>query len=334
MNPPAGWYGSPGWLWLLLPLEVLFRALVWLRRLLYRRGWKPSARLPVPVIVVGNLSVGGTGKTPLTIWLAERLLSAGHRPGIVSRGYGGHSPTYPLEVTGQSDPAQAGDEPVLLASRTGLPVVVGPDRVAAARHLLQAHDCDVILADDGLQHYALGRELEIVVIDAARGLGNGHCLPVGPLREPPSRLREVDLVVWQGCKDPVSFILEISRAHPLKAELASRDLSDFTGRNVHAVAGIGNPKRFFDALTTCGLRVREHTFEDHHAYRPEELRFADQDPVLMTEKDGVKCKRFAQDHWFTVPAQARPAAALVSNIERLLEAVMSKRAQSQESSDG
>lgn len=325
MSPPAGWYGSPGLLWLLWPLEALFRALVAVRCLAYRRGWRRVVRLPVPVIVVGNLSVGGTGKTPLTIWLARRLLAAGRRPGIVSRGYGGKAQVYPLEVSPDSDPGVTGDEPVLMARRTGVPVVVGPDRVAAAELLLRNHGCDVILADDGLQHYRLGRDLEIAVIDAARGLGNGRCLPVGPLREPPSRLKGVDLVVHQGGDDPLSFRLVIDRLEPLADGRGAQALGEFSGRTVHGVAGIGNPSRFFDALRGAGLEVLEHPFADHHAYRPEELAFNDGHPLLMTEKDGVKCQRFAQDDWFAVPADAKPGPDLGPTLDHLLSEVFRQR---------
>jgi tetraacyldisaccharide 4'-kinase len=192
------WYGhehpNPG----LLPLEMLFRAAVGIRRMGYRKGLKPSGRLPVPVVVVGNLTVGGVGKTPLVIWLIETLRTKGFRPGVISRGYGGQTAKQPQEVTAESDAATVGDEPLMVALRTGAPVFVHPDRFEAGKALLSGHDCDVIIADDGLQHYALARDVEIVVVDGERRYGNGHLLPAGPMREPEARIAEADLVVCRG----------------------------------------------------------------------------------------------------------------------------------------
>ena len=302
---------------LLYPFSLLFGAAVWLRRLLYRTRLLRSICLPVPVVVVGNISVGGTGKTPLTLWLAEYLAGQGMRPGVVSRGYGGTART-PQEVTPLTDPAVCGDEPALIAQRIGCPVWVGADRVAAAQRLLAAHpECDLILADDGLQHYRLARDVEIAIVDGGRGLGNGLLLPAGPLRETDARLAEVDLLVVHGtglglkaravtafsmALKPRAFVNLLNPAHRSGPE-------HFLKRNVHAVAGIGNPRRFFEQLRQMGIAFSAHAFPDHHAFLQRDITFADADAVLMTEKDAVKCRKFAAEcHWaLRVDAEVDPA---------------------------
>ncbi|MDQ2696088.1 MAG: tetraacyldisaccharide 4'-kinase [Pseudomonadota bacterium] len=292
----------------LWPLSLAFRLAVALRRLAYRRGVLKPRRLEVPVIVVGNITVGGSGKTPLVIRLAQLLREAGYRPGIVSRGYGGKATAQPQLVTAASDPAEVGDEPLLLARRSGCPVAVAADRVAAARTLLARHACNVILADDGLQHYRLGRDLEIAVIDGARRFGNGFFLPAGPLREPPGRLRQVDFRVANGAARPGEepMTLLATRAVHLADAQVSCALAAFRGQLVHAVAGIGHPERFFQALQAQGIRVLPHPFPDHHPFTAADLDFADELPVLMTEKDAVKCQRLTQaGHFWQVPVQAR-----------------------------
>ncbi|MCB1761241.1 MAG: tetraacyldisaccharide 4'-kinase [Gammaproteobacteria bacterium] len=286
---------------LLMPLSWLFCLLVWIRRSLYRFGLLRSYRAPVPVVVVGNITVGGTGKTPLVVWLVGHLSNLGYRPGIVARGYRGSSSQWPLSVDASSDPRVAGDEPVLLARRTLCPVCVGPDRPAAVRQLLERDDCDIIVTDDGLQHYALRRDLEIAVVDGERRFGNELCLPAGPLREPLSRLRSVDMVVANGEAVSGEFPMRLSAvtAVNLQDSALSRSLEDFIGGPVHAVAGIGNPARFFATLRQLGLDVREHPFPDHHDFNYREIQFNDEYPVLMTEKDAVKCTRFAKlCHWY------------------------------------
>lgn len=295
---PDIWYESSPWLWLLLPLSGLYCAVVALRRWAYRVGFKKTHRLDVPVIVVGNLTVGGTGKTPLVTWLAHFLRAQGYRPGLIARGYGGKARHWPQTVTPDSDPARVGDEPVLLATATGCPMAVAPDRVAAARALLAEHACNIILSDDGLQHYALGRDLEIAVIDGERRFGNGHCLPAGPLREPAERLKQVDLVVANGTAEAGEFAMRVEAGEAVNLVTGERRaLARFRGQRVHAVAGIGHPARFFAALRAAALNVEEHAFPDHHAFRPEDLPFTDA-AVLMTEKDAVKCRGFAQaGHW-------------------------------------
>jgi len=284
-----GWYSRRSWVQLMAPLSIIFSAIAWLRRRT-TNSWKA----PVPVIVVGNINVGGTGKSPLVGWLAEQLSRVGSKPGIVSRGYGGRAPDYPCEVTAQTDPMIAGDEAVMLARKTGCPVVVDPDRPAAVRRLLAIYGCDVVISDDGLQHYALEREVEIAVVDARKGLGNGLCLPAGPLREPASRLQEVDIVVVNGpenlrlncqsmeMKMVPKLLVNLSTDQPVEDELSEN--------TIHGIAAIGNPDRFFDSLRASGFRVIEHKFEDHHRFELTDLNFGDYLPVVMTEKDATKCR--------------------------------------------
>jgi len=294
----------------LLPLAVLFRILAGLRRLTFRIGMLRAERLPVPVIVVGNITAGGTGKTPLTLWLCGFLQEQGFKPGIVSRGYGGHARL--RAVTADSDPFAAGDEPVLLARRSNCPVWIGRDRVAAARALLAANPgCDVIVCDDGLQHYRLQRYFEIAVLDGRRGLGNGLPLPAGPLREGAARLRAVDAVVINGPGDPglrietrFDMSLEGSQFHNLFNPGHSAGAPEFQGRRVHAVAGIGNPMRFFEHLQRLGLSFTAHAFPDHHPFAPSDLDFEDADEVIMTEKDAIKCQRFARENQWALSVDA------------------------------
>lgn len=295
------WYDNAIWGVLLVPLSWLYTGVVCLRRLAYRKRWLRSICPGVPVVVVGNLTVGGTGKTPLVAWIVNALVGQGHRPGIVSRGYGGQARNWPREVTAQSDPAEVGDEPVLLARATGCPVVAAPDRVAAARQLV-GQGVDVIVSDDGLQHYRLARDVEIAVRDGARGYGNGRVLPAGPLREPVSRLAEVDVEMVNG--QGGDFQLELEDAHRVDGTPQTRCLQAFRHQAIHAVAGIGHPDRFFSALRSAHLNIVDHRFPDHHAYVLADLDFGDDCPVFMTEKDAVKCSRFAQSgHWY-VPARA------------------------------
>lgn len=322
------WYLSGYSAWYLRPLAALFGLVASARR---RRQQQKAAleRLPVPVIVVGNIAVGGTGKTPCVIWLAEQLKKWGWRPGIISRGYGGRSGSWPRRVTSFSDPADVGDEAVLIARATGCPVTVGPDRMVDARSLLANENVDILISDDGLQHYRLPRDLEIVVVDASRGLGNGHLLPAGPLREPPSRLREVGLVVvnGRGWKAPVerSLTMELvpGQAQSLKG-VERRALAGFSGNTVHAVAGIGNPARFFSMLSRHGIQLVMHPFPDHHPFRASDLEFGDELPVLMTEKDAVKCAKFASERHWVVPVTAQVDAAGYALVQELTDALRKK----------
>jgi tetraacyldisaccharide 4'-kinase len=292
------WYeGRSQWFsLLLLPLSWLFGAVAAVRRIAYRRGWSQSFRVARPVIVVGNITVGGTGKTPMTIWLAERLQARGVRVGIVLRGYGGTSTQWPRDVTNETSPDEVGDEAVLLARRTGAFVVAGPDRVAAANRAIE-RGAQVIVCDDGLQHYRLVRNLEIAVVDERRGLGNGRLLPAGPLREPASRLNSVALKVLTRRVQSTTARTNPNAVvtTPVLGDAMSlgtgeiRSLLSFVGSPVHAIAGIGNPQAFFDALAALGLSVDAHPLPDHVRLTEAHISFPDGAPVLMTEKDAVKC---------------------------------------------
>lgn len=298
------WYGGMTPPFFLRLLAALYGNVTALRRGAYVLGWLRRKRLPVPVVVIGNLSVGGTGKTPLTIALVEALRARGWRPGVVSRGYGG-SATVPMRLEAGTDPSVAGDEPCLIR-RSGVPVAVGRDRVAAARLLLDTCDIDVVLADDGLQHYRLMRDIEVCVIDGVRRFGNGRLLPAGPLREPPARLGTVDFHVCNGGEarsGEVSMQLVADTAVALADPCKMQSLTTFAHRRVHAVAGIGYPQRFFDLLAAFDIEAVPHAFADHHAFHTAELDFGDDAPVLMTEKDAIKCTAFARPHWFCVPVR-------------------------------
>lgn len=321
MRMPAFWLrgGLPALL--LAPLGWLMALIVLLRRRLYRHGLRRSERLPVPVIVVGNIFIGGTGKTPLVIWLCQRLQALGHRPGIVLRGYGGRAEAWPQRVQADSDPELVGDEAVLLARQAAVPVAAGPQRAQAAALLVEA-GCNVIISDDGLQHYALARDAEIAVIDASRGLGNGRCLPAGPLREPRQRLASVDLIIANGGASsltPYSFELVPEPLQPLHSDAGVAPKQG----PVHAVAGIGNPQRFFDQLRRLGFEPIEHPFPDHHRYRADELNFADKLPILMTAKDAVKLTGPMAGRCWVLPVRAEPSSAASRNaLDALLAQVM------------
>ena len=300
--------------WLLWPASIAFGVLVFLRRLLYKAKILQSRHPGVPVIVVGNLVAGGSGKTPLVLSIVELLKAQRWKPGIVSRGHGGAIAAKggePRAATIASDPAEVGDEPILLARRSGCPVWTSPERIAACRTLREQHpECDVIVTDDGLQHYALRRDIEICVVDE-RSFGNGFLMPAGPLREPRSRLRSVDAVVAHGAPgvDGHQMKLDGDRLVRMSDARDVRPAKSFAGQKVHAVAGIGDPKRFFLQLARFGIKPIPHPFPDHHPFLPGDLDFGDELPVVMTEKDAVKCKRFAQaNHWvFPVSASLDPA---------------------------
>lgn len=299
------WYNRTPLTTLLRPLAALYCAVVRVRRLAYRMGMLRTTRLDVPVVVVGNLTVGGTGKTPLVIWLAEFLRAAGYTPGIVSRGYGGKARSWPQQVRPDSDPVMVGDEAVVIARRSGCPMAVGPERVATGQALLKHAACDLIISDDGLQHYALARDVEIAVIDGVRRFGNGFCLPAGPLREPVSRLQQVDFIVNNGpaAHEEHRMVYAGTELRNL-SDTSTRSLDSLKGERVHAIAGIGHPERFFGDLRRHGVQVIEHAFADHHAFVETDLVFGDTAPVIMTEKDAVKCRRFARSHHWYLPIQA------------------------------
>lgn len=326
----AAWYGKRIWTFLLLPLLVVFIALANSRRHWILRY--TQKRLVTPVIVVGNISVGGTGKTPLLIALVKGLQQQGFNPGVISRGYGGKANHYPYLLDGGSTAAEAGDEPVTIYQQTGCAVCVGSDRVAAAR-LLEDQNCDILLSDDGLQHYRLGRDIEIAVVDGQRGLGNGWRLPVGPLREPKSRLKTVDWVVVNspddnfflpGLEDLFYVPMQICAQELINLQSGEKmSVAELNSMQVNAVAGIGNPQRFQDTLSQLGVVAELHAFPDHHAYTASDLQFANNLPVVMTEKDAVKCREFAQPNWFYLPITASlPDSfwqALLQKLERVCE---------------
>ncbi len=316
------WYRVGPFHLLLLPASLLFGLLAAIRRALYHNGLLRSEKLPVPVIVIGNITVGGSGKTPLTLWIAQQLAERGWHPGIISRGYRSTA-AFPRAVSPDDSAEAAGDEPLLMAQRGLCPVWIGRDRPAAARALLHAHpECDVLLSDDGLQHYRLQRDIEIAVVDGARRFGNGFLMPAGPLREGPSRLRTVDAVVINGGtarSGEYVMRLEGTEFQNLANPALSRKAGDFHGLRVHAIAGIGHPQRFFDHLKSLGLAVQAHPFPDHHRYTPADLAFGDADAILMTEKDAVKCAAFANEKCWALRVDARLDPTLAHHIlERIV----------------
>uniref|UniRef100_A0A486XGL5 Tetraacyldisaccharide 4'-kinase n=1 Tax=Rheinheimera sp. BAL341 TaxID=1708203 RepID=A0A486XGL5_9GAMM len=308
------WYQQGRIYWLLLPLSALYWLLSALRRALFRYGLKRQIKLPVPVIVVGNISVGGTGKTPFTLLLADLLRQQGWRPGIISRGYGARI-TQPVLVSKTSDARQVGDEPLLLAQTSDCPVVVCPDRVAAAQHLLANSDCNIIISDDGLQHYRLARDIEIVLLDGHRGLGNGHLLPAGPLREGIWRLGQVDLVVANSAASALADGVMLLQPTAAQSLISKALLSPCA---VSLVAGIGNPQRFENTVRTAGFSIQgRHYFTDHHQFIAADFD-AIPGPVLMTEKDAVKCRPFAQPDWYSLAVQAKPDTAIMTKLSTIL----------------
>lgn len=324
------WYGRSAWRYPLMPFSWLFLLLVKMRRGLYRLRILRSFEVPVPVVVIGNISVGGTGKTPITVWLATELRVRNHKPAVVSRGYGGKVGDVPVRVTAASDPRQVGDEAILIAIRSRCPVFVHPDRVAAARAAIEA-GADVVIADDGLQHYRLARDFEIAVMDGVRGTGNGLLLPAGPLREPLHRLQEVNRVLVQTegqdvdvpyvrrTSDRSSSAFSLLPKHMRRLdEKVSKPLREFSGKTVHAVAAIGNPRRFFRMLEAHGMRVIPHPYRDHMPLTEEQLTFGDNLPIVMTEKDAVKCTNMALENAWYVPVTVKfPNAGRSNWLEEL-----------------
>jgi tetraacyldisaccharide 4'-kinase len=314
------WYrpNLPFLMWLWVPFSLLFNLAVTLRHALYRYGWLKSYALNRPVIIVGNISVGGTGKTPLVIWLAKWLQARGYRPGIISRGVGGQTHAQPCWVQEDSGADQVGDEALLLLRHTRCPVVLCKDRVMAGQALLQHTDCDIVISDDGLQHYRLQRALEIAVVDAVRGLGNGWLLPVGPLRESISRLQSVDMVVTNGGEGEKAMTLISQSCVALTHSSQTVNLADFPYKKVHAVAGIGHPERFFATLKLAGLEIIPHVFPDHYLYRAQDFQFEEALPILMTEKDAVKCGAFADQRFWYVPVTVQMGSAIEAKLQKRL----------------
>ena len=303
---------------LLYPVSFLYQALAEKRRAKFLSGQSSGSAVACPVVVVGNITVGGTGKTPLVIWLAEQLQLQGYKPGIISRGYGGKAKDFPMQVSFDSDPGYVGDEPAMMARRlNNIPVVIDPNRVRGAVYLNENLGCNIVISDDGLQHYNLKRDIEIAVIDGRRGLGNGQCLPAGPLREPVSRLKSVDFVVINSNKDPIDLdadgIPGVSSeilTDSIQMKLLPEKINMLIGQSsekplivsevkdlncpVHAVAGIGNPGRFFDTLESMGILFQTHPFPDHYSYQASDIIFPDEKDVIMTEKDAIKCRSIVE----------------------------------------
>lgn len=309
----SAWYTGRWWLWLLWPLSLLFRTTAAIRRYLQLSSVE---KLAAPVIVVGNISLGGTGKTPLIIALVQQLRSMGLRPGVLSRGYGGDAPYYPYPVKFDSPVEASGDEPLLIARQADCPVMVGSDRVACAKQLIDQFQCNILLSDDGLQHYKLSRQWEICVIDGSRGLGNGLCLPAGPLRESARRLEMVDCILVNG---PLKVSLPAKIGTSMRFNLVPVNwcnlatgerysLKEFDEQvvntakqqigSIHAVTGIGNPQRFFETLRDLGVGADGKHFPDHHPFSASDLSFVGDNLLLMTAKDAIKCHSFAKPNWW------------------------------------
>lgn len=320
------WYQGHPALYLLWPLELLYRWVVNRKRARFLSGSNTAYRAPVPVIVVGNITVGGTGKTPLILCLIELCRGQGLNVGVVSRGYGARPMSVPWTVRATDSAEQAGDEPLLIVQRSGVPLVIAPERAQAVQQLLAQHSVDVVLSDDGLQHYGLARDLELVLIDAARGLGNQRCLPMGPLREPVARLQSVDAVLYNGASQDTEagFAMQLQPTELVHVRSGRREpLSYFPAQQkVHAVAGIGNPQRFFNTLEGLDWQPIAHAFADHAEFTAQDLQFADDLPVLMTEKDAVKCRAFAADNCWYLQVAAQPSPAFTRWFAKQLKSLI------------
>lgn len=314
------WYKKSFVSWLFLPLSWLFCLITIIRRKLYRLKFLNSYGAPVPVVVIGNIVVGGSGKTPLLLSLCDYIQRKGFKPGVVSRGYGGN--VAGIKQVAEKDSAEVvGDEPLMIFQRTKLPVVVGADRVAAVNYLLENNDCDIVFSDDGMQHYRMRRDLEIAVIDSERGFGNGFCLPAGPLRERVSRLQEVDIIVYNGLNseaiDECSYSLKIVTLTKLNTDENS-SLTSFLQKPVHAVAGIGSPERFFKQLRQNGVALMEHAFPDHHRYQQDDFTGWNDACIIMTEKDAVKCVHLTLTDAWVVKVEAELSGSLESRLSSSL----------------
>ncbi|RWU17882.1 tetraacyldisaccharide 4'-kinase [Pseudomonas alkylphenolica] len=320
------WYAGHPALVLLRPLESLYRRVVQRKRARFISGEQPGYRAPVPVIVVGNITVGGTGKTPMILWMIEHCRRQGLRVGVVSRGYGAKPPQLPWRVRADQSAAQAGDEPLLIVQRSDVPLVIDPDRSRAVQALLAAETLDLILCDDGMQHYRLARDLELVLIDAARGLGNRRCLPAGPLREPVERLQAVDALLYNGAMtdrdDGYGFVLKPTALVNLRTGERAGLERFAAGQAVHAVAGIGNPQRFFNTLQGLNWQPVPHPFADHAEYSAQALSFSPALPLIMTEKDAVKCRAFAADDWWYLAVDAVPSPAFQAWFDAQLDRLL------------
>jgi tetraacyldisaccharide 4'-kinase len=323
------WYQGHPALRLLWPLECLYRAVVQRKRQRFLAGEGEIYRAPVPVVVVGNITVGGTGKTPMILSLIAHCQARGLKVGVVSRGYGATPPRLPWRVRAEQSASEAGDEPLLIVQRTGVPLMIDPDRSRAVRALLAEETLDLILCDDGMQHYRLARDIELVLIDAARGLGNRRCLPAGPLREPVERLDSVDAVLFNGASSDSAegFAFTLQPSALVNVRSGERvGLEHFpAGQALHAVAGIGNPQRFFNTLQALHWRPIPHAFVDHAQFDAAQLNFSPALPLVMTEKDAVKCRAFAADDWWYLAVDAQPSPAFLAWFDGRLESLLASR---------
>ena len=314
------WYSKNIFSLLLSPLSLIYISIIYLRHTLYRLGLISITKINVPTIVIGNIVAGGTGKTPLVIWLAKHFKDKGFLPGIVSRGYGGTYLSNIELVKPTSNPLLVGDEPVIIARNTNCPVVVAKKRAKGAKELVEKYNCNIILCDDGMQHYSLARDIEIAVIDGQRRFGNNYCFPAGPLREPKSRIFKADLIVSKynarTCEHKMDYtyhqlvsLNELSKTIPI---------SDLHGMTVHAIAGINNPDHFFSYLRSHKLELIIHKFPDHYSYTEDDVKFDDNFPVVMTEKDAVKCLNYSSDkHWY-IPISAELSKSFVCDLDKLM----------------
>lgn len=323
----SAWYHGSAWLYLLWPVSLLYRLIMLIRQCCYNLGFFKRYQAPLPVIVVGNITVGGTGKTPMVIALIKALVAAGLKPAVISRGYGSHAPHYPYLVSRSDNATTTGDEPLLIAQSIDCPVMIGADRKQSIELMISQCDCDVIVTDDGLQHYALKRDFEIAIIDGDRLFGNGHCLPMGPLREPVNRLKRVNWVVSNGATDTVSthMLLQPSELIRLTSnEHYSAESWPFS-KQVHAIAGIGNPSRFFNTLRELGFEPIEHAFTDHHQFIHSDIQFNDDLAVVMTSKDAVKIKPFASDNCWSLPVNAYLPDSFMSDVVDKVQRLIATR---------
>ncbi len=320
------WYTGHPALRVLWPLECLYRAVVQRKRQRFLAGEGEIYRAPVPVVVVGNITVGGTGKTPMILSLIAHCQARGLKVGVVSRGYGATPPQLPWRVRAEQSATEAGDEPLLIVLRTGVPLMIDPDRSRAVRSLLAEENLDLILCDDGMQHYRLARDIELVLIDAARGLGNRRCLPAGPLREPVERMQSVDAILYNGATGDSAegFGFTLQPTALVNVRSGERvGLDHFPhDQALHAVAGIGNPQRFFNTLQALHWCPISHAFADHAQYSAEQLNFSPALPLVMTEKDAVKCSAFAADNWWYLAVDAVPSPAFFAWFDARLASVI------------
>ena len=317
------WYQGHPLAYLLLPLSWCYRLVVSIRQQLYKAGLLPVTQLDIPIIVIGNITVGGTGKSPLTVWLVDYLKQKGRKPGIVSRGYGGKLNKNIQQVRTDSNPELVGDEPVMIARKTRCPVAIGKNRSQAAKELIEYESVDVIICDDGLQHYALNRDLEIAVIDGLRRHGNSLCLPAGPLREPISRLQTVDMIIANARSKRGEYLMDyeygdlISISNPGM----TKKISDFANQHVHAVCGIGSPDKFYSYLIRHDLVLNRHQFPDHYYYQSMDLSFEDDYPIVMTEKDAVKCESIANENMWYLPITAVLPESFTHRLDKYMKEI-------------